>query len=424
MLLYGPPGTGKTEFARVLARSVRATAYEVSTERLDAEPLEGHKRFDAYRLSQVALEKKRRSVIVFDEIEDVFPDPALEFGRGRSRKAWVNRVLETNPTPAIWISNRIDQMDPAYLRRFDFVMQIDQPPREVRARILRDQLGQVPVRDEWLEGVASHQQLSPGLIATAAKVVALAGSEAEASNEERLERVVGNTLRAMGRPTTPTRVTKARVPYSQDFLNVDVDLSALIHGLKRRPEGRLCLYGLPGTGKTALVRHLSEVLQRPLISKSASDLLAPYVGQTEAQLAEMFEQARKDGAVLFLDEADSFLRDRREGATQLGGHAGERAARSDGALRWVVRLRDQPDGQRGSGGAPALRFQGPIRLHDGGAGPEAPGTSVRFECSGRGVRGWTSLIAPRFRAARAGGLRGCPASAGIAGSRADCAEGH
>ena len=70
--------------------------------------------------------------------------------------------------------------------------------------------------------------------------------------------------------------------------------------------------GPPGTGKTAYVRHVAERLDRPLVVRRASDLLNPYVGMTERHIAEMFQRARGEEAVLLLDEADSFLRDRRE----------------------------------------------------------------------------------------------------------------
>lgn len=42
----------------------------------------------------------------------------------------------------------------------------------------------------------------------------------------------------------------------------------------------------------------------------ASDLLDKYVGETEQRIAAMFEAAQDEGAVLLLDEADSFLSDR------------------------------------------------------------------------------------------------------------------
>nr|WP_300988324.1 ATP-binding protein [Thiocapsa sp.] len=80
--------------------------------------------------------------------------------------------------------------------------------------------------------------------------------------------------------------------------------------MRRDPRGRLCLHGPSGTGKSAFGAHLARVLQRPLLIKRASDLLNAYVGGSEKNLAAMFRQASTDGALLLLDEADSFLRDR------------------------------------------------------------------------------------------------------------------
>ena len=48
----------------------------------------------------------------------------------------------------------------------------------------------------------------------------------------------------------------------------------------------------------------------PLIVKRASDILSKWVGENEKHIAEMFREAKAEGAVLLLDEADSFLRDR------------------------------------------------------------------------------------------------------------------
>ena len=57
--------------------------------------------------------------------------------------------------------------------------------------------------------------------------------------------------------------------------------------------------------------HKIDVLGRPLLAKKMSDLLRPYLGQTEALIAGMFAEAAEQGAVLLLDEADGLLRDRR-----------------------------------------------------------------------------------------------------------------
>ena len=53
--------------------------------------------------------------------------------------------------------------------------------------------------------------------------------------------------------------------------------------------------------------HIAKALGRELIVKSGSDLLSPWVGQTEQLIAQMFEEAadRADDVVLLLDEADA-----------------------------------------------------------------------------------------------------------------------
>ena len=60
----------------------------------------------------------------------------------------------------------------------------------------------------------------------------------------------------------------------------------------------------------ASVCTVANEIGHPLISQKASDLLSPYVGATEQKIARTFERARQEGAVLLIDEVDSFLRDR------------------------------------------------------------------------------------------------------------------
>jgi len=67
----------------------------------------------------------------------------------------------------------------------------------------------------------------------------------------------------------------------------------------------LCLSGPPGTGKSAFARYLARRLGLETLQKRASDLLAPYIGQSEKNIAEAFEAAREAQAMLIFDEADS-----------------------------------------------------------------------------------------------------------------------
>ena len=86
-------------------------------------------------------------------------------------------------------------------------------------------------------------------------------------------------------------------------------------GLREHGEGRLLLIGAPGTGKSAFGRYLAEALDRPLMMRRASDILSPYVGVAERNMAQMFRDAPKKMQFCYLDEADTFLRDR-NGATR------------------------------------------------------------------------------------------------------------
>jgi transitional endoplasmic reticulum ATPase len=59
------------------------------------------------------------------------------------------------------------------------------------------------------------------------------------------------------------------------------------------------------------VAHLARTMDRPLLVRRPSDLLGAYVGETEKAIAQAFERAPDERAVLLLDEADTFLQDRR-----------------------------------------------------------------------------------------------------------------
>jgi len=320
VLLYGPPGTGKTEFVRMMAAELGSELFEISVARPDGAPLPAGSRIGAYRLSQELLGASARCLVLFDEIEDVF---AAESGRGIERefsntgrdgqKGWLNRLLESNPVPAFWVSNRVDHIDRAILRRFDYVMELGLPPRQVRKTMLAARLDRVAVSERWIERTAANDAISPAQIERAAKVViaAAAGSGGDVI-EAALDRVLGNALEVQGMPRLQPCPDSDAIPYSLEHLNADCDLEQVIGGIRKTGGARMCLYGPPGTGKTGFGRYLAERLGKPLLVKRASDLLGSYVGMTERNIAGMFRQARAEGAVLLLDEADSFLRDRAE----------------------------------------------------------------------------------------------------------------
>lgn len=322
ILLYGAPGTGKTELVRALAAACGAALFEVGFESGEEEPphslhpAQGRSRFRAYQLSQRMLAHKQDSLILFDEVTDVFPETDLSFlGKGAGsghNKAWTNHILETNPVPAFWLSNRIGHMDPAFLRRFDYALELRIPPQSIRRGMLQKSLGDLPLPQDWMERIAACEDLTPAHIEQLAKVARLMDLDDPDMAERIVTGVLQNNLKALGSAATLHSSGRSQpVRYSLEFLNPSEDLPALLAGLKQQPRGRLCFYGPPGSGKTELAHHIAEQLDRPLLKKVASELLSMWVGGTEQNLAAMFQQARAERAVLLLDEADSFLQDRR-----------------------------------------------------------------------------------------------------------------
>jgi AAA+ superfamily predicted ATPase len=307
ILIYGTPGSGKTEFVKMLAEQLERPLFEIASENIAGEPIKSANRFRSYRLSQhILATDSSRPIVLFDEIEDVFrtvedeDERESKWGGNRSGiKAWINKLLEGNPIPSFWLSNNIGCLDNAFVRRFDYVIELNAPPRSVRHKILDQYLAGIGVSSKWRSYMAEHEYLNPAVVERAAKVIEIAKQrEPELAVEKALERMLGNTLEAMGLPRTPRNSVQSSANYRLDILNTDRDLTGLCNGLLQHGEGRLCLYGPPGTGKSAFGKHLAEALDRPLLLRRASDILSPYLCITERNMARMFCDASQENAVL------------------------------------------------------------------------------------------------------------------------------
>ena len=314
VFLHGVPGTGKSQLAKVLAQEFGCELFEVSSEDTEGDAVSGKQRLNAYRAAQ-GFFAQRKSMILFDEVEDVFNDADSLFGRksiAQTRKGWLNRMLEENPVPTLWLSNSIASLDAAFIRRFDMVIELPVPPKKQRERILQATCGDLLDADA-LARITESETLAPAVVTRAAAVVRSIrdGISAEAATAA-VELLISNTLEAQGHKV-PKKADAHRLPelYDPAFINADTDLSQVAAGLMRAKSGRLCLYGAPGTGKTAYARWLAEQMDVPLIVKRASDLMSMWVGASEKNIARAFREAEDDGAVLLIDEVDSFLQDRR-----------------------------------------------------------------------------------------------------------------
>ncbi len=81
------------------------------------------------------------------------------------------------------------------------------------------------------------------------------------------------------------------------------------------------LSGPPGTGKTLSARAAASELGVPLYQVDLSRLVDKYIGETEKNLAAVFDDAERSGAALLFDEADALFARRSEVSSSNDRHA-------------------------------------------------------------------------------------------------------
>ena len=308
ILLHGAPGTGKTELAAALAAELNCPLYESQSSAGGS--LTPRNRLSTTTYLQRIIPVAGDGILLVDEAEDLFPtrgsDPAKV-----ATKAVVNECLEQNPTPTIWISNRVLHMDEAFLRRFDLVIHVSSLPARAKGDLLREALPSRALDEREIRCYANQRELSPAMLTRLANIAVDSSKNGGRDVRRNLQILSGHYMKTLG-ATPPSFANLGPVlKHDVGLLNTNIPLQPVIDTMTRSTIGaRMLLHGLPGTGKTAFGKMVAERLDRPLLQRQASSLLSMWVGGTERNLREMFDEARQEDGVLLLDEADSFLRDR------------------------------------------------------------------------------------------------------------------
>jgi hypothetical protein len=179
--------------------------------------------------------------------------------------------------------------------------------------------------DEELDLVAERYELGAGGIATAARSATRHAShrgEARPRLDDIIAGVQDNIAERLGELA---RRVEVKQDWDELVLPPDTfdDVRALVGRVRRahfvletwgfrqklaRGTGVAALFsGPPGTGKTMVAGLLARELQLELYQVDLSRIVSKWVGETEKQLAKVFEAAEAGHALLLFDEADALF---------------------------------------------------------------------------------------------------------------------
>jgi len=320
ILLYGPPGTGKTSYALALANKLKIPAYAV----LEDEWNHTRNRRAAIIACQNMTNDGDGSLIVIDEADSLLntQDSWLSGGEIKD-KGWLNQLLEEPGVRMIWITNSIEEMEGSVLRRFAFSVHFPAFNRRQRFALWESVLRRHHVKNRFkndeINRLTVRYPVSVAII-NMAVTKALETSSADRSAFKKIMMMnLDAHLKLQNGGGKPKASDKIEDNYSIDGLNIEGNLPVIMEQVEafdrrlREPDNRsvrnfnILFYGPPGAGKSELARYIAKNLDRELMVRRVSDIVTPYVGETEQNISRVFSEAEAMETVLVIDEADSFL---------------------------------------------------------------------------------------------------------------------
>ena len=200
------------------------------------------------------------------------------------------------------------------------VIEMEQPTHAQRATLWNEALGQGTVEDA--ERLAAQYPLAPGLIVRAAEAAKAraAGCELEVAHVYAgIRAVLDDRLGAYARRITVTQ-TWDDIVLPPDQIDSIVELMARVRGRHTVYEqwgfgakvgkglGVSALFsGPPGTGKTMVAGLIAKELGLELYQVDMAKVVSKFIGETEKNLAALFDAAEAGHAILLFDEADSLF---------------------------------------------------------------------------------------------------------------------
>lgn len=322
ILLSGKPGNGKTVFADALAGELKLPILSVSNSDLASKWINE----TTENVVQVFRDAARQApcVLFVDEIDSLIRNRSDAGGSEEGPKI-TNTILteivniRKSGVVVVAATNFLDKLDPAAIRegRFDFKIEITPPDMEARTGLI-DKFAVshgISAKHETRDMAAKRWN---GF--SVARIAAIMEEAGRALGKEKRTMAEFTDLQAALRQVQGRKGSIPEDTPSLDDLAMIPEMREKLRGVARRmkhieaieemggtvPSG-LLFYGPPGTGKTVTARALAKESGWGFISASGADLMAK---------ADRIDEIIADASdirpcIVFLDEADDILGDRR-----------------------------------------------------------------------------------------------------------------
>lgn len=324
--ISGPPGSGKTLHARKAASSLRRPLLEWDTAAAPAEE-EPFKETVEQFLREAKL---LGAVPAFDRVQTISGT-----AEAKDRRAdWLAEALTHWNGPVFLFSGR-PWMPERPIRGAEWIdIELKLPDPSTRQRLWKRIAGETfGVGDAEAGTLAAKFRFTPGRIERTALTAARLGEWENGPEAGPLE---PRLLHRAGYLQVKHRLSEKAVKLEPKYDWDDLILPPEPKGLLRQACNRLLLRhivfgewgferklaygkgismlftGPPGTGKTMSAMVMAKEMDAELYRIDLSRLVSKYIGETEKNLSEIFDEAQLSGAILFFDEADALFGKRSE----------------------------------------------------------------------------------------------------------------
>jgi AAA+ superfamily predicted ATPase len=326
LLLIGPTGSGRHS---AVASAVAPRGYGtlcVDLSRLPAEP-----DYFSDRLSEAAREALlRRSVLVL-EGDDLFEDGE----HWNAVAPYFHRIVDAHEGPlAVTARGPVSGLHRGVRDVYDIPIHLPNIGDQRRLWAQALDAAEWPMEDDLARKLGRRFSVAPGVIHTAideararARVAARSGHKPPLTLENVAQAVRRRLEHALSQVAEPYRTTLTwdDVVLPDEVMETLKEILAQARnrekvyddwGFRQKMSygrGLACLFsGAPGTGKTMMAGIMARELGQEIYRVDLSRVVSKWIGETEKNLAKVFDEAESAQVILLFDEADSLFSARTE----------------------------------------------------------------------------------------------------------------